>query len=410
MQVKILLIRFFSLFALIAGTASISFREILGREDYAIVGIDDCMVSVEVGVEDSKCVYHMTGEPKRINCLPHFSLLYLPQDQNSTIPPKILKIIQSNNDVVYNLQDIVYPGNSISKTNLEFGQYVYLKRNEGRYSSISFNLVFGVLYNHRSGILYILSYVDDLKIDAVADVYYMYQEKEYPFKLTHEYLTRTTIDKIFMGTQWSTDPYTGQFYCHRSEFNRTLGRMVSRLYSIPFDMILTNLKKGVLGKLEKDFGQEIEKQRDFVQVTNGLVYSQGENHRLISSLYRRVRGSRCSFPQQRKRDFFFVLTGWEYCKIRDREYANITTCMQQGSHFQPLSECSNSLLWTIAIAVIANAVILLVILCVVCKYYKHEDHDNGLYMNSHPTKVRTALITPDELFEKRRLNSSVIDI
>lgn len=207
------------------------------------------------------------------------------------------------------------------------------------------------MYNHRSGILYILSYVDDLKIDAVADVYYMYQEKEYPFKLTHEYLTRTTIDKIFMGTQWSTDPYTGQFYCHRSEFNRTLGRMVSRLYSIPFDMILTNLKKGVLGKLEKDFGQEIEKQRDFVQVTNGLVYSQGENHRLIrlvlaflkivnhfsySSLYRRVRGSRCSFPQQRKRDFFFVLTGWEYCKIRDREYANITTCMQQGSHFQPV--------------------------------------------------------------------------
>ena len=65
MQVKILLIRFFSLFALIAGTGSLPFRDILGQEDYVIVGIDDCMVSVEVGVEGGKCIHHMTGEPKR---------------------------------------------------------------------------------------------------------------------------------------------------------------------------------------------------------------------------------------------------------------------------------------------------------------------------------------------------------
>ncbi|KAE9554218.1 hypothetical protein FO519_002582 [Halicephalobus sp. NKZ332] len=376
---------------------------------YAIIGIEKCSVNVEVEVDDNNCPFHMSvGSNSNGDCPPHFSLLYLPQEPDSAIPPKILKVFQGDQDTVCNLQDINFPGKAVNKSRLGFGQFVYFKRNNVYPSSIPFNLIFGIVHNHRSGLLYILSYTGEMRRDAYVDIFYTYVEKEYPLKLKYEYLMRMPIDDVFIGTKWSTDPYSGLFYCHKKEFVNS--SMVSRLYSIPFDLLLTNLKQGVLGKLERDFGLEEEKQREFVQVTNGLVYSRGVNHLFVGSLRHRVHGSRCRINSPRGSDYMFVVSGWEYCKLRDGENANITTCLQQEEHYQPLSECSNSLLWAIAIAVIANAVILLVILCVVCKYYKHDDRDNGLYMNSHPTKVRTALITPDELFEKRRLNSSVIDI
>uniref|UniRef100_A0A7E4VQ90 Membrane-associated protein n=1 Tax=Panagrellus redivivus TaxID=6233 RepID=A0A7E4VQ90_PANRE len=411
--------------ALLPVAAGLTSATLFGTDDYALVGVADCSVTVQTKVEDNVCAYHLSDQP-RTNlppCPQHFTTLLVASDNQSTIPPRLLsvfKVNQYSGSIMYSVTPLELPSaNSKHHTvsiPLVFNKFTFFLGAHAR----SVNKLTGIAYDNTGGNLYIFHELDS---HVYVDVYMLHNKNNSP-EPTNIPLYQFEADRYFCGVQWSSDPYTQRFYYHKLDFDKENGRTVSRVFSIPFNAFGRHLTDGTPGQLEKDFtfdstGVFLRKQ---AQVTNGIIYSTSDDvhlgtgrHRYLGSHVRTVPGWRCPYTKDHKQDAFFVLTGWELCKLRDGYYANRTTCNllnptlgDASPHADELGPASNGsgFLWAITIAVIVNAVILLVILCVVCRRKEMDIQDKGYYAGGHSAR---ALLTPEEVFQQRRTTSSATD-
>uniref|UniRef100_A0AC34PVL4 Uncharacterized protein n=1 Tax=Panagrolaimus sp. JU765 TaxID=591449 RepID=A0AC34PVL4_9BILA len=398
-----MLLRLFLLFSIIECSGSIAFDKLLGTNEYAVVGVADCHIVLQTNF--SSCPPQLTLKQRHAGPCPKIiSVLYLPPEKQSIIAPMVMTFFPaSGNYIGFNMQSIPkqdesrnYVGKSVDRSS-----FSYLPNGE----RILFDNIFGIVYNHLSAELFVL-HRSAGQIKPNVTVYLMVADSK--SHLRPVLLSSLEIHENFLYTHWSSDPYSETFYYHKHEINEYL--QCSKLYSIPYDSLLVYLKTGNTGYSEKDFGKSpVSPRRDFVHVTNGLMFSydsSGNRTHFIASLHRNIHANRCfSFLTQPYQ--FYVLTGWEYCKIRDESSANYTTCTQFLEQ-KSADTMNTSFLWAITGAVIINAIILLVILCVVCKRRESDLLDNDYYVHHH-SKSHPTLITPDEMYERRRLRSSVTD-
>uniref|UniRef100_A0A914Y5A6 Uncharacterized protein n=1 Tax=Panagrolaimus superbus TaxID=310955 RepID=A0A914Y5A6_9BILA len=392
------------------------FRKILGSEKYAIIGVSNCSITTETFMDDNHCIHHMTNEEYRFDnsCEPFFAVLYLPVEPAASDPPRILMIIGSEKKLAYRLVDIAYPlpDKTMATFRIRTERHAYFT-NTSLNPSISD--VIGLVYDHFSGFLYIIyNIIEDGQSKAKIDVYFMEPDSSSQ-SLLNTYLYSSDVDAYFFDTEWSSDIYSKKIYYHKYEHSNDHGFSTGKVYSIPFGSLTYYLKHGIRGNLEKEFNINSTR-REKVQVTNGLVYSTvaNEDKIYLGSLNRKGGRVRCPFNTTRSQDFLFVITGWELCKLRDGYDANLDNCeiaiseASPQNTTEPQKPSSSGFLWAITLAIIINAVILLIILCVLCKRKDVDKYDNGMYpiANKDPNG---ALLTPEEIFRRRRTTSTLTE-
>jgi hypothetical protein len=408
----------FLLFLISPSSSTTSFRKLLGTEKYAIVGISNCSSTTEINADDGYCIQHMAAKPDRFNnsCIPFYSVLYAPVEPESPHPPKILQVFLNDGKLAYRLVNIEFPysDKTVAHSRIPTEKLAYFTTNQTIHPLISD--IIGVVYDHVSGFLYIIyKAFEDGQMKPKADVYQMEQDFSSPNSLLNTLLYQFYIDPNFVDTVWSSDIYSKMFYYQKNEYSHDHGHITSNVYSIPYGSLTYYLKRGIRGKLEHVTESP---RREKVQVTNGLVYSilnEGNNiTSFLRPLHRDVSGTSCVMNCTRTQDYFFVLTGWEFCKLRDGHDANLTGCNMEFQKAAPESAAaeqqsfSNSgFLWAITLGIIINAVILLTILCVLCKRKDVDKYDNGMYpTNKDP---HGALLTPEEIFRRRRTTSTLTE-
>uniref|UniRef100_A0AC34FMR9 Uncharacterized protein n=1 Tax=Panagrolaimus sp. ES5 TaxID=591445 RepID=A0AC34FMR9_9BILA len=185
------------------------FRKILGSEKYAIVGVSNCTTTIETFVDDEYCSHHMSKENYRYDnsCKPFFAVLYLPVETESLDPPKIFMVFSEAKKLAYRLVDIAYPlsDTTISSFRIPTDRHSYFTNTPLNPSVYD---IIGVVYDHFSGLLYIIyKTFENGDQKANVDVYLM-EPNSSSMSLLNTYLYTSDVDDYFFDTEWSSDIYS----------------------------------------------------------------------------------------------------------------------------------------------------------------------------------------------------------
>uniref|UniRef100_A0AC34FRI8 Uncharacterized protein n=1 Tax=Panagrolaimus sp. ES5 TaxID=591445 RepID=A0AC34FRI8_9BILA len=299
------------------------------------------------------------------SCQPFFAVLYLQVESESLDPPKTLQVFDKNQKLAYRLVDIAYPDvNSTFKRTKSRTRHSYFSNTT---LNPSVNDMIGLVYEHFSGLLYIIyKTYENGDQTAKVDVYLM-ESNSSSKSLSNTYLYTNDVDSYFSDTEWSLDIYTKMIYYHKYEHSADHGFSVGKVYSIPYGSLTYYLKHGIRGNVVKEFGKNSTR-REKVQVTNGLVYSTKINEEQSTRHLARLTGRStvaaafCDFTTPRSQDFFFVLTGWELCKLRDGRNATMENCeitipeVCSSNDVGPQKSTRSGFLWAITLAIVINAI------------------------------------------------------
>uniref|UniRef100_A0A914QEI6 Uncharacterized protein n=1 Tax=Panagrolaimus davidi TaxID=227884 RepID=A0A914QEI6_9BILA len=316
----------FLLFLISPSSSTTSFRKLLGTEKYAIVGITNCTSTTEINVDDGYCIHHMVAKLDHFDnsCIPFYSVLYAPIEPESPHAPKILQVFLNDGKLAYRLVDIEFPqSKNVAHSRIPSEKLAYFTTNLTIHPLISD--IIGVVYENVSGFIYVIyKAFEDGQMKPKADVYQMEQDFSSPNSLLNTHLYQFYIDNYFVDTVCFTIT------------KMNIHMIMVKIFSIPYGSLTYYLKRGIRGKLEHDIESP---RREKVQVTNGLVYSilnEGNNiTSFLRPLHRDVGGIICAMNSTRTEDYFFVLTGWEFCKLRDGHDANLTGCNMEFQEAAP---------------------------------------------------------------------------
>uniref|UniRef100_A0A914BZY6 glucuronosyltransferase n=1 Tax=Acrobeloides nanus TaxID=290746 RepID=A0A914BZY6_9BILA len=373
-------------------TSAFNWEDFFSSDHYLVVGISGCDYNTEISIAADSCPYHMSASKNNsfqktsTPCGNIHTTLYFPSDAISMESPKLLVVYKYGSNYVYELLGIPYPAKnsndhrSLYRGVIAFGKHIVLSKS----SNLSEELI-GIAYDSSSNFLYLIfqsSYSGKVRSEVhLLD----------PFGNRAEILSDFNVHKNFSHTYWSSDPYTQKFYYYKKSNNFAN----ATLWSIPFGQLIRSLKKGFSGKLEKEFAPEKRSEPMYVHVTNGILYFTSGSFRYLESLKNPSIGIRCSFNGYEKtqaRENFMLISGWNYCKLKDGKKAVYSKC-ESKKHAQK-SGNRGSIFWTIVILVILDVIILAGIIVWLTKYEGYKKLGKQARPNACQDELQMPFLLP----------------
>ncbi|KAH7732302.1 hypothetical protein AAVH_01201 [Aphelenchoides avenae] len=259
------------------------------------------------------------------------------------------------------------------------------------------NLV-GTLYDQRTQFLYLIF---ERTVDGAMRAEVFLMERIYSvttstgWQNTHKF--SLDLHDSFFGSMWTSD--SGRAYYTLEE---TMDRQkVVDLRWIDFNQLVPSLKNGRHGTVVAT----VEGSSVPVELApfDGLVYKKehapdGTTHQLIDTLDSE-RELECSSSAAPGPAFTFVITGWEYCKVRDGATANKSRCEEEATEEvssstgipakQPQSQGSSigmGISLVIICSIVGNAV-----LCMCIGYCVMRSRESKYAVSDRPPPMYTTM-------------------
>lgn len=363
---------------------SIELKEILGTDNYLLVGYRDCEMTIETSLESMLCPYHFSGSnacSSNKGCYltsavpflwtpghnevdkeqsPRFFLLYVEQ-RNLAAKYVSLTVPQFQNGSTRALKRIFMAGAKHTKNeDIRVAKF----SNRDFFNFIS--KIKDVIYDNKNFDLYIIGQDGDYTNYKIFHYKVMAPRKS---EERFEFIYQETIklpDKAKYLIGASYDTYTDKFYFH------IRGRMNSEIYYFDSAVFRRNVEDSSLWKLET----KIISVLNASIFGNGILYvndnlSPGSYRHFIGPLTRNKTAIMCRSSSEITNEKLFIVKDYDYCRIYSSNNYSKETCdylISQGKISTGDFGNDNKvgwgrfLTWIIIISVLLNLIFIIIII------------------------------------------------
>ncbi|TMS33902.1 hypothetical protein L596_001590 [Steinernema carpocapsae] len=323
------------LLCFVDSSSAASFSELFGTDQYALIGVSGCNVTLETKLPQGSCPSHFTDEiePSKERCV-WKSLTLLSDSSNSSLTlPQILAFGSVGEKRVVLLKSLDYPDRIVDGKKMTT---TVMTENSVNVPQLEGLDPVNVLYDSESRILYVISKSD--KSTFIINSYAVLSRPRANLRLRHVYTL--PIFEEFARLQWFSDPYKQKFYFYdKSQYGDIQIRSI-RFTDFIRSVTVPKQSTDALGILDEILSED----RFTISVTGGVVFSAeyaAVNSYHIKSLQESCESIKCDFHENTVVEQVFLVENWDYCKLRDGHKADYETCQKERKIFSKEEKISS---------------------------------------------------------------------